>query len=229
MNALGGEGIREAVSNYYAYVREPNHRYRSWEHCYRFFSQRADIDRDRACLHLGFYLASWGMLRGSTKLLQKDYKIHEEAVDIILSPQYDCLHGLPLENACILQSHLFSLISDLREAYRILLLTEIRGAISDTLITKVLLGTMGCIPAYDRFLVRGLRDAGLPYSGLKQRNFSKIIEYCNIHQDFFNLARSEVNQIAQKEEVNYPIMKVVDMYFWMRGANLAASNQSNSS
>jgi len=34
-------------------------------------------------LHLGFYLASWGMYRGSTGLLQKDYQIHIEAVSII--------------------------------------------------------------------------------------------------------------------------------------------------
>ena len=39
---------------------------------------------DFLSLHLGFYLASWGMMRGSTELLDKDYKIHIPAVKVIL-------------------------------------------------------------------------------------------------------------------------------------------------
>jgi hypothetical protein len=52
---------------------DEHHRYRSWEHCYRYFRQRrhlrADRDIDHAALQLGFYLASWGMYRGSSFLL----------------------------------------------------------------------------------------------------------------------------------------------------------------
>ena len=60
---------------------DSHHRYKSWEHCYRHFTQRdrirarGDMGIDEASLHLGFFLASWGMYRGSSFLLQKDYKI----------------------------------------------------------------------------------------------------------------------------------------------------------
>ena len=54
-----------------------NGRSRSWEHCYRVFRDaRTDPspDYDYLSLHLAFYLASWGMYRGSSFLLQKDYR-----------------------------------------------------------------------------------------------------------------------------------------------------------
>lgn len=61
-------------------------RYRSWEYCYEYFLRdRQQIDIKDACLNLAFYLASWGMYRGSSFLLQQDYIIHDLAVNKILS------------------------------------------------------------------------------------------------------------------------------------------------
>src|ERR1035437_1073846 len=58
----------------------PEARYASFDYCYNYF-QEAREDRDTArladdahlqlaSLQLGFYLASWGMMRGSGQLLQ---------------------------------------------------------------------------------------------------------------------------------------------------------------
>ena len=49
------------------------HRGKSWEHCYTFFRKYKTLRNDKllvdyAALHLGFFLASWGMLRGSSFL-----------------------------------------------------------------------------------------------------------------------------------------------------------------
>src|ERR1700724_165165 len=65
--------IAEKIKAYHG-VRGPHDRDRSWEHCYRYF-RSADAstirkDHDQAALQLGFYLASWGMYRGSSFLLQ---------------------------------------------------------------------------------------------------------------------------------------------------------------
>ncbi len=46
---------------------------------------------DMLALHLGFYLASWGMYRGSSFLLQKDYKVHVPIVKIIINNENDFL------------------------------------------------------------------------------------------------------------------------------------------
>ena len=75
------EAIDELISaaqTFYDDARaNENGRSRSWEHCYRVFRDaRTDPspDYDHLSLHLAFYLASWGMYRGSSFLLQKDYK-----------------------------------------------------------------------------------------------------------------------------------------------------------
>ncbi len=63
-------------------MSDPHHSFNSWKHCFNYFKENhsrlneEDV-LDIAALHLGFYLASWGMMRGSRDLLQKDYKIHK--------------------------------------------------------------------------------------------------------------------------------------------------------
>jgi len=47
-------------------------RYTSFDYCYNYFRQPSKeilADMEKSCLVIGFYLASWGMLRGSSFLL----------------------------------------------------------------------------------------------------------------------------------------------------------------
>src|SRR5215212_1258345 len=73
-------------------LADPHHRYRSWEHCYRFFNSRTPeallFEKNTAALQLGFYLASWGMYRGSSFLLQRAYTVHEAVVERLVSPEF---------------------------------------------------------------------------------------------------------------------------------------------
>lgn len=75
--------IYNTISKYHTLSKQDkHHRFKSWEHCFQFFqSNYKKLDKedvlDHASLHLAFYLASWGMMRGGTFLLQKDYRIHE--------------------------------------------------------------------------------------------------------------------------------------------------------
>ena len=73
--------LRKTIDRYYDQQcgRDPDGRGLSWEHCYEFFREhRGDLRRvrDTAALQLGSYLASWGMYRGSSFLLQRPYTAH---------------------------------------------------------------------------------------------------------------------------------------------------------
>ena len=87
--------IHEKIQAYYGDMAGEHDRYRSWEHCYRYFhgsTPRAlAVDRDHAALQLGFYLASWGMYRGSSFLLQYTYTAHLGVVDQLLSARFSVL------------------------------------------------------------------------------------------------------------------------------------------
>src|SRR5215467_8312250 len=84
--------MHDKIGTYTSNMAEEHHRYRSWEHCFDYFHQNSieviARDRDRAALELGFYLASWGMYRGSGFLLQHNYTIHRGAIDVFVSPQF---------------------------------------------------------------------------------------------------------------------------------------------
>jgi hypothetical protein len=85
-----------------------------------------------------------------------------------------------------------------------------------TLVTKILLGTLACVPAYDVNLIRGLRKRGLTYSGLQVSNLRLLLGFVKTPE---NLAQFETaqGQIEKIGGVRYPIMKLVDMYFWELG------------
>ncbi len=188
------------------------HRYKSWEHCYEAFGNKDNTD-DILALHLAFYLASWGMYRGSSGLLWKDYKIHIKAVKIIRrhSPLRNDYKGdiPPLKEVLVL-------FYELREYYSKLKYyngkEEKAISATDTLISKIILGTLGCLPAFDRYFNLGLFEK--EYSVLNENSLQKV----------WSIAvkmKSEIENIQdlefQNTGVQYPVMKIIDMYYWQIG------------
>jgi hypothetical protein len=74
----------EANVRAYLAAREPTARYTLFDYCFNYFQQhretgqlsslRAGSGMQYSCLQLGFYLASWGMFRGSFTLLKRRRK-----------------------------------------------------------------------------------------------------------------------------------------------------------
>lgn len=199
-------------------IKDKHHRFKSWEHCYSYFLKPIDdIDIDKACLHLSFYLASWGMYRGSSFLLWKDYLIHKSIVKKILEKKN-------LQNIDFSQKvnvdEIFELITWIKEWYpqNIKTINGIKkqANVSDTLVTKILLGTLGCIPAYDRYFCNGLKIKHIkPHTKLSVNNFNKLVDFYQNNKDDLDKIQQEINKHSK---VKYPIMKLIDMYFWQIGA-----------
>lgn len=123
----------------------PDSRYRSWEYCYGFFRQhRTDLlgVQDDAALQLGFYLASWGMYRGSSALLQRAYTAHLPVIHVLASPRFSNLwRDVGARDGDVeLGPSSMALVALVTDAYEGFVPT-------DTLVTKILLGTVGCLPA----------------------------------------------------------------------------------
>jgi len=95
--------MHEKISAYFGEIAvDPHHRYRSWEHCYGFLREARPsglaAEQLNGALQLGIYLASWGMYRGSTFLLQRAYTVHVGArKDLATSvPNRAWDNGIPL-------------------------------------------------------------------------------------------------------------------------------------
>jgi hypothetical protein len=215
--------LKEIFNAFNEITKDPNHRYKSWEHCYTYFKTNRYLshkDIDVFSLHLFAYLSSWGMLRGSSFLLQKDYKFHREIVEIILNPKYDLLQDI---NLAIIDSKQIELIIELgkeiRKSFydRTYLVNGKKDAnkiATDTLVSKVLLGTLCCAPAYDRFFKDGLKLKGIPNRKLNKKAFLSQKKYYNDHLTEFLDTQNAINKAAG---IDYPSMKIFDMYMWELG------------
>lgn len=200
---------------------------RSWEYCYKFFQDnrenlKKNVEQivDLASLNLAFYLASWGMYRGSSFLLQMDYTVHKPAVRII--SKYFDLAEIDIDKWNEEKTkELFNLIGQLEEYYgecRNVIRQDKRENISETLITKILLGTLGITPAYDRYFKGGLGKYNNKYSKIPicftPKGFDKLIEFCKTHRG--SIQNLDL-RLKVDEKIAYPFMKKVDILFWNIG------------
>lgn len=153
-------------------------------------------------------------------MLWKDYLIHKEVVNYLFSKKHlQYLNFMDITKNEL--DEIFALITWVKQWYQNNI-EYINGEkkkvnVTDTLATKILLGSLGCIPAYDRYFIDGIRDKGLSYSGLKPANFSLVVDFYQQNHDSFSQAN---HVILEKSGVNYPPMKLVDMYFWEIGCEL---------
>ena len=213
----------DAAQTFYDDARAiENGRSRSWEHCYRVFRDaRTDPspDCDYLSLHLAFYLASWGMYRGSSFLLQKDYKVLTPIVEKILKPEYDCLFGV----ACVrlredeVQDRLEKLTKYIAEHFdpirKEVAGREVASSVSSVLITKILMGTLGCVPAYDRFFQDGVATYKVTTQEYSRNSLLKLVDFYEEHIDRLEEARRGM----RTDDLVYPQMKLLDMGFWQIG------------
>lgn len=200
-------------------------RYRSWEHCYsHFFNARgkADADIDYLSLQLAFYLASWGMYRGSSFLLQKDYKVHIPLVQELLKEMYNPLMGiecseLKKESNQQLLVKLNIFMSDYYDKIRREVKGEaLRNQLSYTLITKILMGTLGCTPAYDRYFTVGVKKTKVAIGNYNLKSVLQLVDFYEKNADRLEPVRDTM----KAHNLPYPQMKMLDMGFWQIGFDL---------
>ncbi len=216
--------IKDHVLGFYnAYKDDSLHRFKSWEESYLYFRQlkrkpkTVKMDIDLACLHLGFYLASWGMYRGSSFLLKKSLHIHKKPIKELLKPKYSCLWNLDLDS--LKKPETIDLLFKLKDTLKDLYLKQTKDTkrIRDALVTKILLGTLGCAPAFDRFFKKGCKEKGVrPYSNFSKGSIKALIDF---YQENSKTFQSINKKIKRYTGISYPPMKLVDMFFWSVGSN----------
>lgn len=222
---------RSATEFYRCLKADENGRYRSWEHCYAHFMKarsHGDADCDYLSLQLAFYLASWGMYRGSSFLLQKDYRIHIPVVKELLRERYDPLAGMECAELRkeSNQELLWEIVSFL-EGYYDKIRREVKGRepkyqLSDTLVTKILMGTLGCVPAYDRYFIAGVKSRKAAAGSFSMKSVLQLADFYERNRERLERARGDM----EVSGMPYPQMKLLDMGFWQLGFELDAGRDA---
>lgn len=214
MSSLGQDQI-EANLEQYVLDRRDTARYASFDYCFNYF--RSFYDRGElpslvaperlqtSCLHLGFYLASWGMFRGKSHLLQGSMKHYVPLLQVIAEsgdlfdidvPDYDSAS-----------------MSVVRHGF-----SKVRSAFphpaTETLVTKVMLGVFGCVPAFDTYF-----KSGFGASTFGPKSLGRIRDFYEGNAELIENYRIPTIDFASAEDtgLRYTAAKVVDMIFFVEG------------
>lgn len=107
-------------------------------------------------------------------------------------------------------------ISNIYEEIRVFVKgDEIKNDISEILVSKVLLGTLGCVPAYDRFFIDGLRRTNVASGKLSIKSIMQLACFYKENDFFLEPERQKMHF----NNILYPQMKFLDMGFWQIGAD----------
>jgi hypothetical protein len=186
--------------------RRATERYASFDYCFNYFQEQSDgglaaelasdANLETSCLQLGFYLASWGMYRGSTDLLK-----HSVAY---LTPVIRAIAESPLE--------IWSIDSNGYSDANCSLILDVSKRIRTA---SLMLGVFGSVPAFDTYFKRG--------SGLWTFNrsaLSRLAKFYVGNSELIERYRVHTLDFATGSETTrlYSRAKVIDMIFFVEGA-----------
>ena len=202
----------------------PLRRYASFDYCFNYFQTYSEQGRTAdiaaaenlqvSCLHLGFYLASWGMFRGGSVLLTRSVKQFEPVIKLIARMPREIWEidadGYTAQTC----DALATAAGDIREA---LAFPDGKWP-SPTLATKIMLGVFGNVPAFDSRVRRGLRISGLT-GRFGLRALRDIGRFYHDHHEAIDRHRDPTLQFGSKQPANrtYTRAKVIDEVFYVQG------------
>lgn len=228
--------VKTLLGNFLSRVT-PNERYASYDYCFRYFqTNRHQLSQNMeiSCLHLWSYLASWGMLRGSSKLLT-------ECSMKVLSDVIKYLDSLPDEDwdldvkdyadecKCSRILGIYNKITSLIEQIQIGSNNSIIGVnATSTLVTKIMLGTLGCVPALDDYFSKALRKEfknSVPHCGFRKltlQSMKYIYDLYDANRNVFDTLKINVMDFNGNpiDGLFYRKIKLIDMYGWSVGRTI---------
>lgn len=200
--------------------RKPDERYSSFDYCYNYFQSFREKGKTNdiassenlqtSCLQLGFYLASWGMLRGSSFLLEKSVKFYEPLIRYIAQIKKEIwdidVHTYTDENIALL----IECRNDIKKVL------GIENDPTDTLVTKIMLGVFSNTPAFDTYVKAAFSLYYFNKSALKKL-FDFYVEH-KIEIDKHKIYTFDFNK-GNETNRKYKKAKLIDMIGFIEGQN----------
>lgn len=221
----------DIVANVAEYLRDRSREERaaSFDYCFNYFQSYRSRDvsglaepenLEASCLHLGYYLASWGMLRGSTVLHTKSYRFFIPVIEAVAAepPHVWDIDANRYDDRTI--DTLLDLIERIRSAMTAKPLTGALAKVpTNTLVTKVVLGVFGSIPAFDTFFTRGLRSVTGKPVRLNAPTLRLIADFYQANAQTIDRQRVRTLDFARDHltRLRYTRAKVIDMVLLIEG------------
>ncbi|MBA2851221.1 hypothetical protein HNP86_001352 [Methanococcus maripaludis] len=198
--------------------RTPDERYSSFDYCYNYFYsffrenrlvELADENNiQMSSLQLGNYLASFGMMRGSSFLLEKSVRHYQTLITSIseVDPIFwkidaDSYNEENIELLLNCKNQIFEALGKENKP-------------TDTLITKIMLGVFGNIPAYDTNVKKSLK-----LNSLNEKSLLKIKDFYEKNSEMIDSYEIYTYDFltSKNTDIKYTKAKLVDMYGFIDG------------
>ncbi len=92
---------------------------------------------------------------------------------------------------------------------------HLKYGLSTTLITKILMGTLGCVPAYDRYFVDGIKSQRVTTGNYNISSLLGLVDFYKTNHSKLEATRKQLKAY----DLLYPQMKLLDVGFWLIGIN----------
>lgn len=232
-----GNVVKEvsAAINVFLDNRSLNERYASYDFCYLYFqSNRGNLggaNMETSCMHLWSYLASWGMLRGSSALLKCSPSVLKDLItyfdeirgSIVWTVDVDAYASESNEEILKVYDGITKI---LKNSIANTLRKEIKDVkVSVTLITKIMLGVFGCVPAIDQYFYFSFHKRYNGFGKLETKELDRLKQYYDEYKyelDSFKIPVLDFS--GNNTNLFYKKAKLIDMYGFIDGLNNSLKN-----
>lgn len=208
--------IQDMIDEFQSKNNDKTERYTSFDYCFNHFKQPSEYilkDMEKSCLVIGFYLASWGMLRGSSFLLTKSIRYYEPLVEYIANADKN-LWNIDVDNYTDVNiNKIITVYNDIKK--------EIIGGkkhVHLTLVTKIMLGVFGMIPAFDSFFCKSFKEIfnECGFTVVNKKSLKCISDFYIANKIDIDTASNKIftKKYANFQNTNfkYTKAKIIDMY-----------------
>ncbi|MDO8550844.1 MAG: hypothetical protein Q7S39_11935 [Ignavibacteria bacterium] len=200
-------------------LKDSDHRYASFDYCNNYFNNfqnKRDLafpeNLEKSCLHLGFFVSSWGMIRARSFLLQKSLRFYIPIIKWLANECPENVWNIDVnkysnENIEILIKVYATLSQFIPDENRKLVL-----------VTKIMLGVFGNTPAFDDYFTTTFRDnygENTRYRRFNMNSLTAIKEFYNNNENLIEELRRSIKtyNFLTDDETNifYTRAKIIDM------------------
>ena len=190
-----------------------NDRYASFDLCYSYFANNKGHligkDLESSCLQLWAFLGSWGMVARGNAMQGKSYAYLDKVIAFINShPKY---YSSVIDSPTY-PEEMLELYKGLKNAINLSQKSQ------KTIITKIMLGVYGCIPAFDQYVCETYGTSTL--GDLTYRNIQSIISTYTKHKVLIDKLASSTPVLSfggsTSVGLTYSPAKIVDMVAFSR-------------
>lgn len=191
-----------------------NDREYSFDYCYNYFQgfkagnnvpAIASLGNlEMSCLTLWSYLASWGMLRGSTPLSRRSIRSLVPVIQILANEPLTGTWGIDVD---VYNAANITAILNMDQALR-----NVLQSASWTLTTKIMLGVFGCVPAFDSEF-----KANFGFPNLDRYSLQAIHEFYTSNNNAIDATRLAIKDFMTglPTDLLCSRAKVIDMVFFV--------------